>query len=55
MLRERAAPDPGRPVIFSPFGLGILDLAVEHRLFRQAREEGRLLDVTGFFGETRRW
>ncbi|MET8129234.1 2,3-diaminopropionate biosynthesis protein SbnB [Streptomyces sp. NPDC005065] len=55
VLRGRAAPDPERPVIFSPFGLGVLDLAVGHRLFRQAREEGRLLDVPGFFGETRRW
>ncbi|MFE5511740.1 2,3-diaminopropionate biosynthesis protein SbnB [Streptomyces sp. NPDC056529] len=55
VLKGRITFTPERPVIFSPFGLGVLDLAVGHRLFRQAREQGRLTEVPGFFGETRRW
>ncbi|MGW1762553.1 2,3-diaminopropionate biosynthesis protein SbnB [Streptomyces sp. NPDC002073] len=55
VLRGRVTLTPDRPVVFSPFGLGVLDLAVGHRLHRRARELGRLLDVPGFFGETRRW
>ena len=47
--------DPGRPTVFSPFGLGVLDLAVGSYLYERAREEGRLLEVPDFFGETRRW
>ncbi|GHB35066.1 2,3-diaminopropionate biosynthesis protein SbnB [Streptomyces xanthochromogenes] len=55
VLRGRVALDPQRPLVFSPFGLGVLDLAVGHRLFQRARQEGRLTEVPGFFGETRRW
>ncbi len=55
VLKGRITLDPERPVVFSPFGLGVLDLAVGHRLFEQARNEGRLVEVPGFFGETRRW
>ncbi|MFE9555121.1 2,3-diaminopropionate biosynthesis protein SbnB [Streptomyces sp. NPDC006692] len=46
---------PDRPTVFSPFGLGVLDLAVGHWLYRRALEEGRLTELPGFFGETRRW
>ncbi|MFD7705150.1 2,3-diaminopropionate biosynthesis protein SbnB [Streptomyces caelestis] len=55
VLLGRCAPDPESPVVFSPFGLGVLDLAVGHHLYRRAGEEGRLLPVPGFFGETSRW
>ena len=55
VLLGRCAPDARRPVVFSPFGLGVLDLAVGHRLYQRASEEGRLLPVPGFFGETSRW
>ncbi|MDV9178120.1 2,3-diaminopropionate biosynthesis protein SbnB, partial [Streptomyces sp. W16] len=46
---------PGKATVFSPFGLGVLDLAVGHHLHHRARQTGRLLDVPEFFGETRRW
>lgn len=44
-----------RPTIFSPFGLGVLDLAVGHWLYERALQEGRLMPLPGFFGEMRRW
>ncbi|KAA6223628.1 2,3-diaminopropionate biosynthesis protein SbnB [Streptomyces albofaciens JCM 4342] len=44
-----------RPVIFSPFGLGVLDLAVGAFVLQQARADGTAVSVPNFFGETRRW
>jgi cysteine synthase A len=47
--------DPDLPTIFSPFGLGVLDLAVGQRLYRQALAEGSALPVPQFFFESNRW
>ncbi|MBD8573203.1 2,3-diaminopropionate biosynthesis protein SbnA [Pseudomonas syringae] len=47
--------DPARPTIFSPFGLGVLDLAVGQRVYRQALAQGRALPVPNFFFESSRW
>ncbi|MFD5920077.1 2,3-diaminopropionate biosynthesis protein SbnB [Kitasatospora sp. NPDC058201] len=44
-----------RPRIFSPFGLGALDLAVGHEVLRIGREDGRVQDVPDFFAEVERW
>ncbi len=44
-----------RPVIFSPFGLGVLDLAVGAYVLAEARTAGSALSIPNFFGETRRW
>jgi N-[(2S)-2-amino-2-carboxyethyl]-L-glutamate dehydrogenase len=41
--------DRSRPIIFSPFGLGILDLAVGKWVFDQARATGRATAVPDFF------
>lgn len=46
--RVRPPAADGRRVIFSPFGLGILDLAVAHRVRRAARESGAGTVVEGF-------
>ena len=55
ILRGVKLPDAGRGVIFSPFGLGVLDLTVGHFVLTEAREQGLALEVPNFFSETRRW
>lgn len=54
-VRGTLSPDPGRPLIFSPFGMGILDLAVGSYVHRVASRTGRATAIPGFFGEQRRW
>jgi N-[(2S)-2-amino-2-carboxyethyl]-L-glutamate dehydrogenase len=44
-----------RPTIFSPFGLGVLDLAVASHVHDTARAEGTAIEIPDFYGETRRW
>jgi N-[(2S)-2-amino-2-carboxyethyl]-L-glutamate dehydrogenase len=39
-----------RPRIFSPFGLGVLDLALACRVYEETKLAGRLTPVDGFFG-----
>ncbi|MEV0561452.1 2,3-diaminopropionate biosynthesis protein SbnB [Dactylosporangium sp. NPDC050588] len=42
-------PDPARPRVFSPFGLGVLDLAVARHVYRQAIKNGLAQEIPGFF------
>ncbi|CAO3439372.1 2,3-diaminopropionate biosynthesis protein SbnB [Azospirillum doebereinerae] len=49
LLTGRLAPDPGRPRVVSPFGLGVLDLAVARFVHARAAAEGRVTAVPGFF------
>jgi ornithine cyclodeaminase/alanine dehydrogenase-like protein (mu-crystallin family) len=44
-----------KPRIFSPFGLGVLDLAVGYEIFRTALAAGLSLPAPGFFAEVERW
>ncbi|MFG3285584.1 2,3-diaminopropionate biosynthesis protein SbnB [Streptomyces sp. NPDC048111] len=55
LLAGDVALDPGRPTVFSPFGLGVLDIAVGRHVLGEAIADGAALDVPGFFGETQRW
>ncbi len=43
-----------RPVVFSPFGLGVLDLAVGKYVYDQVTAAGELQVIDGFFHELRR-
>jgi N-[(2S)-2-amino-2-carboxyethyl]-L-glutamate dehydrogenase len=45
----------GRPVIFSPFGLGVLDLAVGKYVYDEVARAGNLQIIDGFFTELRRY
>lgn len=47
--------DDSKPTIFSPFGLGVLDLAVGNWVHRKAVDAGRTTRVPDFFGSTERW
>ncbi|MEU2435906.1 2,3-diaminopropionate biosynthesis protein SbnB [Streptomyces rubradiris] len=55
VLLGRAAPPPDQPVIFSPFGLGVLDLAVGKYVYDQVARAGRLRLVDDFFHDLRRY
>ena len=49
VLAGAAPPRAGaRPVVFSPFGLGILDLAVARLVLRHAQADGAGVLVPGF-------
>ncbi len=51
-LLSGAAPprDPARSVIYSPFGLGSLDVALAHFVLERARSGGLAIEVPQFFG-----
>ena len=51
IMSGRRSVDGGRPIIFSPFGMGILDLAVGKWVYDQAVAAGRDLRLSDFFHE----
>jgi N-[(2S)-2-amino-2-carboxyethyl]-L-glutamate dehydrogenase len=55
LLQGRRLPTGDRAVVFSPFGLGVLDLAVGHFVLSAALAKGLTNPIPNFFGETRRW
>ncbi|MFI6206352.1 2,3-diaminopropionate biosynthesis protein SbnB [Streptomyces sp. NPDC051041] len=48
-------PDPSAPLVFSPFGLGVLDLAVGKHVHDLVRDAGELRVVEDFFYELDRY
>jgi ornithine cyclodeaminase len=55
VLEGRVELPTDRPVVFSPFGLGVLDLAVGRHVLDTLRDTGRLTVVDGFFHELDRY
>ena len=55
VITGQATLDPAKPTLFSPFGLGVLDLAVGHFVYEQATAAGNAHEIPGFFAETQRW
>ena len=52
IMTGRRSVDRSRPIIFSPFGMGILDLAVGKWVYEQAVASGQELRLSDFFYET---
>src|SRR3989442_14271157 len=52
IMLERRSVNRSRPIIFSPFGMGILDLAVGKWVYDQAVAAGRDRRLSDFFYET---
>ncbi|WP_019634298.1 2,3-diaminopropionate biosynthesis protein SbnB [Actinomadura atramentaria] len=55
VLTGATTPPADRTVVFSPFGLGVLDLAVARYVYDHVAESGDLHEVPGFFHEMKRY
>ncbi|GAA2161197.1 2,3-diaminopropionate biosynthesis protein SbnB [Actinomadura napierensis] len=55
VLTGATTPPADKPVIFSPFGLGVLDLAVAKYVHDQVTAAGNLHTIPGFFHEMKRY
>ncbi|RBY79060.1 2,3-diaminopropionate biosynthesis protein SbnB [Blastococcus sp. TF02-09] len=54
VMTGRVGIPPDRTVVFSPFGLGVLDLAVGTFVYDELARRGELRVIDGFFSELRR-
>ncbi|PGH49855.1 2,3-diaminopropionate biosynthesis protein SbnB [Streptomyces sp. Ru87] len=55
VLTGKLRPESGSPLVFSPFGLGVLDLAVGSYVYDEIARAGELHAVHGFFDELDRY
>ncbi|MCP9211183.1 2,3-diaminopropionate biosynthesis protein SbnB [Streptomyces cucumeris] len=55
IMSSKAEVPTDRPLIFSPFGLGVLDLAVGISVYREARAQGLTTPIPGFFHDLNRY
>jgi 2,3-diaminopropionate biosynthesis protein SbnB len=55
VMAGRVTVPAGRPVVFSPFGLGVLDLAVGKYAYDEVTRSGELHVIDDFFHELRRY
>jgi ornithine cyclodeaminase len=55
VMEGRISLSDDRPIVFSPFGLGVLDLAVGKYVYDELARTGQLRVVDDFFSELRRY
>ena len=55
VLDKKVRPDPDRPRIFTPFGLGVLDIAVGNIILEEAISTGDGVVIDDFFSNSIRW
>ena len=55
VMAGRVTVPAGRPAVFSPFGLGVLDLAVGKYVYDEVARSGELHVIDDFFHELRRY
>ena len=55
VLEKRFKLDHQRPRIFSPFGLGVLDVAVGNFVLEAAKSSGEAMELPDFFSNSARW
>ena len=55
VMAGRVTVPAGRPVVFSPFGLGVLDLAVGKYVYDEVTRSGELHVIDDFFHELQRY
>ena len=55
VMAGRVSVPTDQPVVFSPFGLGVLDLAVGKYVYDEVARSGELRIVDDFFHERRRY
>ncbi|MET3934505.1 2,3-diaminopropionate biosynthesis protein SbnB [Arthrobacter sp. OAP107] len=55
VMEGKVSPADDRPIVFSPFGLGVLDLAVGKYIYDELARSGQLGVIDDFFSELRRY